>query len=72
MMAIGCPSLVGFTLVSFGVMFLLETLGVADNVVGRFWPLILIVLGLSSLFNVSRWRVRMNRFGRRWPPDIDR
>ncbi len=68
----GCGVFVGLTLTVFGVLFLLENLGVTDGLVGKYWPVILIVLGLTSLFNLARFRARFYRFRRQWPPDIDR
>ena len=67
---IGCPGLLSLVLIFFGVLFLLENLGVSDNLVGRYWPVILIILGIASLVNMFRWRIRFNRFKRQWPPDI--
>ena len=68
---IGCPVFVGVILVFFGVLLLLENLDVSENLVGRYWPVILIILGLASVFNMFRLRSRFNRFRRRWPPDMD-
>lgn len=62
---------VSLVLLFFGVLFLLENIGVSDNLVGKYWPLILIILGLAGLFNMYRFRVRFIRFRRRWPPDIN-
>ena len=59
------------TLVFFGVLLLLETTGVVDDPFSRFWPVILIVVGLSSLYNSYRFRARLRRFRRHWPPDIE-
>lgn len=67
---IGCPGLLSLVLIFFGVLFLLENVGVSDDLVGTYWPLILIILGIAGLVNMYRWRVRFNRFRRRWPPDI--
>ena len=58
-------------LIFFGVLFLLQNLGVSDGLVGRYWPLILIILGIMSLFNMFKLRIRFNRFRRRWPPIIN-
>ena len=58
-------------LIFFGVLFLLQNLGVSDGLVGRYWPLILIILGIMSLFNMFKLRIRFNRFRRRWPPFIN-
>lgn len=71
MAMIGCAPLVALVLIVFGVLLLLENLGVADDLVGRYWPVILIIVGLASLFNIYRLRVRFRRFRRRWPPDIE-
>ena len=68
------PSVV---LILFGVLFLLENVGVSDNLVGKYWPVILIILGAAGLFNMNRMRVRFNqvrgrfkdRFGGDWPPN---
>jgi hypothetical protein len=69
---IGCAVFPSLVLIFFGVLFFLENLGVADGLVSRYWPVILIVLGVSSLFNLRRWRVWFSRFPRGWPPDGDR
>ena len=68
---IGCAGLLSLAIIFFGVLFLLESLGISDNAVGRFWPLIIIFFGLASLINLIRFRARIHRFRRRWPPDID-
>ena len=68
---LGCPALMGVTLIFFGVLLLLENLGVSNDLIGNYWPVILIILGLASILNVYRWRVRLRRMGRRWPRDID-
>ena len=72
---IGCGGAVSVTLIFFGALLLLESLGVSDGIVGRYWPLILIILGVMSIINMVRFRVRFRqyreRFGRQWPPDID-
>ena len=57
---IGCPAFVSLVLVFFGVLFLLENLGVSDGLVGRYWPLILIILGIVTAFNVFRLRTKVN------------
>ena len=61
---------IGLVLIFFGVLFLLENVGVSDDLVGRYWPVILIILGLGTLFNMVRFRTAFNRFRRRWPPDV--
>ena len=67
-MAIGCPAILGFTVIFFGVLFLLENLGVRDNLVKDFWPVALILIGVMSIVNIRRYRIRYG--GRRgWPPD---
>ena len=68
---IGCSGAGGLTLIFFGVLFLLENLGVSDNLVGRYWPVILIILGAISLFNLQRFRVRWRRYRSQRPPYID-
>lgn len=72
---IGCSGAASVTLIFFGVLLLLESLGVSDGIVGRYWPLILIILGVMSIINMVRSRVRFRRyrerFGRQWPPGID-
>ena len=65
----GCSYLVSLSLVFFGVLLLLETTGVADELVSRYWPVVLILLGLVSLYNMRRYRVRFKRFRNRFPPD---
>ena len=66
---IGCASLPSLVLIFFGVLFLLENLGVADGIVGRYWPVILIALGISGLLNMRKMRTRFIRFRRNWPPE---
>lgn len=51
------------------MLLLLETTGVADELVSRYWPVVLILLGLVSLYNMRRYRVRFKRFRNRFPPD---
>ena len=69
-MAIGCPAILGLTAIFFGVLFLLENLGVRDDLVGDFWPVALIVIGVLSIVNVRRYRIRYGGRPRRgWPPD---
>ena len=63
----GCGGTVGVTLIFFGVLFLLENLGVSDGLVGKLWPVILIVLGAMSLLNLFRFRSRLRYFRNRWP-----
>lgn len=74
---IGCAVFPSVVLIFFGVLLLLENVGVSDNLVGRFWPVILIILGAGGLFNMNRMRIRFNqvrsrfkdRFGGDWPPN---
>ncbi|MBI2936535.1 MAG: hypothetical protein HYY31_07015 [Chloroflexi bacterium] len=47
----------GLVLVFVGVVLLLERLDIISNGFSTYWPVILIVLGLSFLFN---------RLSRRW------
>ena len=58
---IGCGGAVSVTLIFFGVLLLLESLGVSDGIVGRYWPLILIILGVMSIINMVRFRVRFRQ-----------
>ncbi len=48
------PYLPAIILIALGVLFLLQNLGIADVHIGelvrKWWPLILIVLGVSMLF----------------------
>ena len=46
--------LVGLILMAIGTLLLLEKLGIISHGLGTYWPVILIVAGLSMLFN--RWR----------------
>jgi predicted membrane protein len=39
------PAIFGLIVVTLGVLFLLDTTGVTDNVFGNFWPLALLFLG---------------------------
>ena len=64
-----CAALPSLVLIFFGVLFLLENLGIAEGIVGRYWPVILIVLGISGLLNMRRMRTRFTRFRRNWPPE---
>lgn len=69
-MAIGCPAILGLTAIFFGVLFLLQNLGVRDDLVRDFWPVALIIVGVLSLANIYRLRIRYSgRFRRGWPPD---
>ena len=69
-MAIGCPAILGLTAIFFGALFLLENLGVRGNLVKDFWPVALILIGVMSIVNIRRYRIRYgNRFRRGWPPD---
>jgi uncharacterized membrane protein len=53
---IACSVFPGLILVFFGVLLLLENLGVSDGLVGRYWPVSLIILGVASLYNIFRLR----------------
>ncbi len=48
------PYLSAIILIALGVLFLLQNLGVADinlgHLIAKWWPLILIVVGVSMLF----------------------
>ena len=69
-MAIGCPAILGLTAIFFGVLFLLANLGVRDGLVRDFWPVALIIVGVLSIVNVNRFRIRYGgRYRRGWPPD---
>ncbi|MBA4311244.1 MAG: hypothetical protein C0417_01300 [Chlorobiaceae bacterium] len=48
----------GLTLITFGTLFLLDNLGVADfgELVSNYWPLILIIWGASILINPRKHR----------------
>lgn len=65
----GCAGLPSLVLILFGVLFLLENLGVGEGLVGRYWPVILIVVGISGFLNLRRMSGRLVRFRRRWPPE---
>lgn len=47
---------IGFVFITFGLLFLLDNLGIADfgDVIHDFWPLIIIVWGLSILMRNKR------------------
>jgi hypothetical protein len=64
----GCGLAISFTLIFFGVLLLLENLGVANDLVARYWPAVLIILGIVGLLDVRRMRARFGRFRMRWPP----
>ncbi len=64
----GCGLAISFTLITFGVLLLLENLGVANNLVARYWPVVLIILGIVGLLDLRRMRARFDRFRMRWPP----
>lgn len=66
----GCGPFMSLVLVFFGVLLLLETTGVVDDLFSTYWPVILIILGLSSLYKSYRFRAKLKRFGGRWPPDV--
>ena len=48
------PYLSAFILIAIGLLFLLQNLGIADinlgHLIATWWPLILIVVGVSMLF----------------------
>jgi hypothetical protein len=49
----------GLVLVAIGVIFLLETWYERFSVwdlIGRYWPVILIIVGLSKLYGYFAWR----------------
>jgi len=46
----------GGVLLVLGLLFLLQNLGILPFGVGRLWPVILIILGLSLIYNFLRWR----------------
>ena len=66
----GCGSFMSLVLVFFGTLLLLETTGVVDNLFSKYWPVILILLGLTSLYKSYRFRAKFKRLGGRWPPDV--
>lgn len=48
--------LMPFLLIGFGVLFLLENLGILPPVAwDMFWPVILIVIGLAMVFHRMGW-----------------
>ena len=64
----GCAVTFGLVLIFFGVLLLLENLGISDDLLNTYWPVILIVLGLVTLFNLYRIRSRFRRSRYRGPP----
>ena len=64
----GCAVTLGLVLIFFGVILLLENLGIADGLLNTYWPVILIVLGLATLFNIYRIRSKFRRSRYRGPP----
>ena len=62
----------GLGLIYFGVLFLLENLGVGNNLASRYWPIFLIFLGIVFLINMGRIRAKIKRYQGRQPPYIDR
>ena len=72
---IGCSIFPGLILVFFGVLLLLENMGIADGLVSTYWPVSLIIVGVASIFNIYRLRrIRLNRSRIRWmsdTPDIN-
>ena len=69
---LGCAGVISLGLIYFGVLFLLENLGIGDHLASRYWPVFLIVLGIVSLINMVRIRARMRRYRERLPPYVDR
>ncbi len=52
---------VGLALIAVGVLLLLEKLGIVTRGLGTYWPVILIILGVSMLLGSRRgrwWRYR--------------
>lgn len=72
---IGCSVFPGLILVFFGVLLLLENIGIANGLVKTYWPVSLIIVGVASIFNIYRLRrMRLNRSRIRWMsgiPDIN-
>ena len=69
---LGCAGIISLGLIYFGVLFLLENLGVGDRLASRLWPIFLIFLGIVSLINMGRIRARIRRYRDRQPPYLDR
>ncbi len=68
---IGCSVFPGMILVFFGVLLLLENMGIANGLVKTYWPVSLIIVGVASIFNIYRLRrMRLNRSRIRWMSDI--
>ena len=68
---IGCSVFPGMILVFFGVLLLLENMGIANGLVKTYWPVSLIIIGVASIFNIYRLRrIRLNRSRIRWMSDI--
>ena len=55
---IACSVFPGLILVFFGVLLLLENTGVSNDLVGTYWPVALIILGVAIIYNVYRWLAR--------------
>ena len=55
---IACSVFPGLILVFFGVLLLLENTGVSNELVGTYWPVALIILGVAIIYNVYRWLAR--------------
>ena len=69
---LGCAGIISLGLIYFGVLFLLENLGVGNQLASRYWPIFLIFLGIVSLINMGRIRAKIRRYQGRQPPYIDR
>jgi hypothetical protein len=60
----------GLVLLAIGVIWLLEKLGVlTGSIWGYVWPTVLIIIGLSFIFNRWIWHRRMRRWFWWEPPD---
>ena len=66
----GCSVSISLIAILFGVLFLLENAGVSKDLVETYWPIALVLLGLSGLFGILRFRWMAGRLRRRWPPDV--
>ncbi|MBI2851171.1 MAG: hypothetical protein HYX80_09090 [Chloroflexi bacterium] len=60
---------IGLILVAVGVLWLLTKLGIlSGSIWNYFWPVVLIIIGLSFIWG---WRSRRKWVQRWWPPDED-
>ena len=50
----GCSVSISLIAILFGVLFLLENAGVSEDLVETYWPIALVLLGLSGLFGILR------------------